>query len=75
MVLMLLLIGAVLFFNTDFEKGQALANGQACTNLADMKVIEEGGVEEAERRFLLNPNPKTNSKPDTKCEGGSSIDR
>ena len=40
MILLLLLIGGVLFFGTDFEKGQALANGQPYANLSDVKTID-----------------------------------
>ena len=47
MILLLLLVGAVLFYSTDFEKGQALANGQPYTNLADVKTIYYPTEEEA----------------------------
>jgi len=38
-ILLLLMIGGILFYTTDFDKGQELANGQPYANLADFKTI------------------------------------
>jgi len=44
-----LLVGSFLLTTTDFERGQARANGQPCTNLTDAKTAEE------ERRLIGPP--------------------
>lgn len=52
-----LLLGAGLFYGTDFETGQALANGTPCANLADVKAMDD------ETHRLLYPAASSPTDP------------
>jgi len=54
-ILCFLVLGSFLFLTTDFERGQELANGQPCTNLADAKTTS---AERAEKAHLLGSDSR-----------------